>query len=489
MTEIAAVLKITFLALIVFYICIQVALLISEVRSAEHAADVLPRAFLGKVSLEQHRKAIDFTAEIVQSDTINALIGAGIALLFTLGGGIDILWAFISVLSDQGIVPQFVFVMLILLILSIVDLPFDWWRNFRIWERYGMERTDAKQWIRTRIRTTAVGWLADMPLFFILLLVLNLSSYFWWIFCLMVSFSWFLWHECIYPNWVVGFSKKATPMPNGSLRRRLQSLLSEQGFPNAKIVTCTRPKQLVHCNAILAKRGSETRLVLFNHILTQLSEEEVLAVTANAVARVAHWHHFARCLLFFLLNCLFWWGFAWLSEKTYFYEALGIHPAVALANGAVIPGVLVAIAITVFPIILYPFIFFVHMFTRMLEYDADAYVVQTVGSIPLINTIVKLHTDYRNSLTPNRLYSLANHRRPHVTHRIIAAEAEAGKLRRLALKARQEKLRDRQALFNSILLKRETERLSEDRHTVQLKQEQLREAKNLLNRTYTTLNN
>ena len=55
MTEIAAFLKITFLALIVFYVCIQVALLISEVGSAEKAADAVPRAFRGEVSLAEHR--------------------------------------------------------------------------------------------------------------------------------------------------------------------------------------------------------------------------------------------------------------------------------------------------------------------------------------------------------------------------------------------------------------------------------------------------
>ena len=105
MTEIAAFLKITFLALIVFYVCIQVALLISEVGSAEKAADAVPRAFRGEVSLAEHRKAIDFTAEVIQSDTVNALAGAAVALIFTLGGGLDILWAFVSVLTGTGALP------------------------------------------------------------------------------------------------------------------------------------------------------------------------------------------------------------------------------------------------------------------------------------------------------------------------------------------------------------------------------------------------
>ena len=155
----------------------------------------------------------------------------------------------------------------------------------------------------------------------------------------------------------------------------------------------------------------------------------------------------------------------------------------ALENGAVIPGVLIGIVLTTFPVILYPVVFLVHLFTRMLEYDADACVVHTVGAVPLIRAIVKLHTDYRNTLTPNRLYSLANHRRPHITQRILAAQAEARKLRHLAMKARQEKLADRQALFNAILLRREENDEKGNSRRVQTAKETIAEAANLKNRT------
>ncbi len=488
MFEVAAFLKITFLALIVFYVCIQVTLLISEVRTAEHEADTVPSAFTGLVSIEEHRKAIDFTAEIVQSDTINALVGAAVALLFTLGGGIDLLWAFMSVLSDQGIASQFVLVVFILFVLGILDLPFDWWRNFRILERYGMERTNARTWLRTRLRTTFIGWLTDLPIVLILLIILNLTSYFWWMICFVASFSWFFWHEYLYPTWVVGLSKEAVELPDGSLKEKLNALLKDLGFSEVKIYTLTRPQGLKHTNALLVQPSAKPRLILFRHTLNTLTEEEILAVSANAIAQVGRWHRFARCALFFALSLAFWWGFAWIADKSYFYEALGIHPSIALANGAAIPGVLIAIAITTFPVVLYPIVFIVHILTRRLEYDADAYVVRMVGAAPLIHAIVKLHTDYRNTLTPDRLYSVANHRRPHITHRILAAQIESERLRYLTQKARLERINDRQILFNSILAMREKERTKEISHLVESEREKLQEALNLQKRTYTVEN-
>ena len=109
---------------------------------------------------------------MILSDTGNALAGAAVALIFTLGGGLDILWACVSVLTgDRGVASQFLLVVLITLILAAVDLPLDWWHNFRINERYGIERTNARLWMRRRLREPFFGWVADMPIVFAALLV------------------------------------------------------------------------------------------------------------------------------------------------------------------------------------------------------------------------------------------------------------------------------------------------------------------------------
>ena len=172
---------------------------------------------------------------------------------------------------------------------------------------------------------------------------------------------------------------------------------------------------------MLVKRRGKSRLVIFNHVLARLKEEEICAVAACAIGRINRCHNAARLVFFIGISSLFWWGLAFLSEKTWFYASLNIEPSLAIPNGAINPGLLFAICIAVVPVVLYPAVFVIHAFTRLLDYDEDAYAVAMVGSKPLVRAIAKLHRDYRNSLVPNILYSLANHRRPHVTHRIRAA--------------------------------------------------------------------
>ena len=93
MSDIAHLLNASFLGLIALYVCLQTALTIAQVRSAEHAADILPAAFRASVPLALHRKAADYTGETAQADLVNGYLGAIICLVLTLGNGFNLLAA------------------------------------------------------------------------------------------------------------------------------------------------------------------------------------------------------------------------------------------------------------------------------------------------------------------------------------------------------------------------------------------------------------
>ena len=405
MTDIASVLSILFVLLIAFYVCVHTALTISEVKSAEAGANVVPAAFRPRVSLAEHRKA---------------LVGAGIALLLTFGGGFTILLAGITALCGQGLAAHITLALFISFVLALVDFPLCWWKEFRINERYGFEKTPAKQWLVKALKELLLGWCSLAPVLVAVLVICESASYHWWSFALLATAAWYIWRISLAPK-IIGFSAQTKPMREGPLKDRLTKLLKQLELDNTEIYTMARPKSWRHGNAMLVKRRGKSRLVIFNHVLARLKEEEICAVAACAIGRINRCHNAARLVFFIGISSLFWWGLAFLSEKTWFYASLNIEPSLAIPNGAINPGLLFAICIAVVPVVLYPAVFVIHAFTRLLDYDEDAYAVAMVGSKPLVRAIAKLHRDYRNSLVPNILYSLANHRRPHVTHRIRAA--------------------------------------------------------------------
>ena len=179
------------------------------------------------------------------------------------------------------------------------------------------------------------------------------------------------------------------------------------------------------------------------------------------------------------MSGFFWWGFAWLAEHYFFYAALNIEPGLAIPDGTLSPALLFGILITTVLVLLHPCVFVVLAFTRMLDYDEDAYAVTHVGARPLARALAKLHRDFRRTLTPNRLYSLANHRRPHVTHRIEAALLAEKRNRRHTANAAVNEKRARASLSNSVLPTRRMARDQKLALRAQLKSAPLRAPQNL----------
>lgn len=484
MSDIAGLLHVLFAALIVFYVCLQSALTIFEVRAEEGSANIVPAAFRQRITLAEHRKAVDYTGEVIQSDLVSALLGAGIAVILTFGGGFTLLLAGMTALFGQGVGAQFALVCTTVIVLALIDLPVSWWKDFRINERYGFEKTPRGQWLKDRILQTALGCLVALPILLAFTIILMSSSYHWWVFALFVTLCWYVWRICIVPNWFVGFSRSVKPLPEGALKDKLAHLLTQTGHPGIEIMTVDRPLAWRHGHALLVRRPGKQRLVIFNHVLETLDDDGVLAVAACAIGRVNRWHNAAKLFFFTLLSFVFWWGFAWLAENPFFYRALNIEPALAIPNGTVNPGLLFCLGLTVIPVMLYPVVFAVHAFTRMLTFDADAFAVRVVGSKPFVRALAKLHRDYRNSLTPNRIYSLANHRRPHVTHRIESALLTETRERRQSADAAQDEQKTRAMLYNVVIAKRRTQRNERFALRLQLKSEKLREAANLRSRGF-----
>lgn len=483
----SAFLHTVFLLLLAFYVCVQAALCICEVRSTEKAAGDIPQYFRKRLTLAEHRKAVDYTAEVIQSDLVNALVGAAIALLLTVAGGLTWLLAGLTTIWGPGLITQFILVLMVTLMLALIDIPLTWWRNFRINERYGYERTNADRWMSRYIRQTFVGWLTELPLLFIIVLFLNVTSYWWWLAAFAATLVWVIWYFCFAGNRLSGFGKNARPFPEGQTRSAVEKLLAEFNLRDTSILLADHVPNVRKDSVVILRSLFSRKLVVFSEAFERLSREELLSLTARAASRSLGYHNVILATSAVVLAFFFWRGFAWLTEQPEFFDALGILPDLAISEGVALPGLIVVLLITLIPIVLYPLVFPIHAFTRFLEFSADEAAVHRFGKAAFVSAMVKLYDDYRNTLTPNRFYSLANHLRPHVTQRIenavrfAAFDAASRKKSHEALSA------DRSAQFNAIMQKRAAVRAQSEARTLLAAKRHLTEAQTLRNRTKTHL--
>ena len=413
---------IIFALLLAFYVCLQCALTMIEVSRAERHASHVPEPFEKTVSLAEHRKAVDYHVELIQCDLVNALVGAVLAVIFTFAGGLNWLLDCIEQVWNQKLFTQFLLVVTVTGLLVLIDLPFCWLREFRVNERYGFERASQKQWFRSALIATFVGWICEIPILVLFIILLKVSSYNWWLAASAICTAWFFWIWIAGPTWRMVPGKKAARMPHGELRTHIEKRLFLEGFIGCEILTAKTPNGGIRNCGVMTGRPGKMTFILYDCVLERLKEPEQLdAIVTLIIARRRLHHNTIRFVLASAFMLVFWLLLAMAFTFPPFYEALGMSAEVALRNGKPLAGLVISLMLIAAPILLYPLVFPIHYLNRRLDFEADRYVVTRVGSKPFVEALVNLERDIRSTVEPSAPYALANHRRPHVMQRINAA--------------------------------------------------------------------
>ncbi len=428
-----------FALLLAFYVFLHCALTIGEIRRTEKASFRVPTPFAKIVSLAEHRKAVDYNADVMQCDLFNALLGALIAVLCTFASGLNVLLAAIEEVWGQGLFAQLLLVATVTALLALVDLPMCWWREFRINELYGYERTNPSKWMRNTLKSTLIGWICEIPILSLFVVLLKVSSYQWWLAASLICTLWFCWLWLILPV-RIGFGSSARPMPEGPARTLIEQLLADQGLAGCEVFLASRPKNSIYGDGVFARRKGVCRLVLYDFVPERLQDpEQVLAIAAIVIGRHKLHLPVIRTVLSSVFMFCFWGLLAAAFTHPEFYETLGVSARIGLRNGKPLAGLVICMLIVAAPILLYPLVFVIHFFTRSMDYLADGWAVKRVGGKRLAGALIHLYRDWRITLEPGSLYSLANHRRPHITQRVRSARIKGV---RLQAKRFREKLED-----------------------------------------------
>jgi STE24 endopeptidase len=103
-----------------------------QIRHVSGHADAVPRQFADRVPLEAHRRAASYTVEKTRLGVLETAVSAALLIGLTLLGGLNWLMAQIVGWTASDFLRQMAIVLVILLLISVVDLPFAWYRQFRI---------------------------------------------------------------------------------------------------------------------------------------------------------------------------------------------------------------------------------------------------------------------------------------------------------------------------------------------------------------------
>jgi STE24 endopeptidase len=399
-----------FLLLLALGTCLQLWLL---QRHLAHVADHryrVPDAFATRVELDEHQRAADYTQAKGKMARIEILLGSALLLLWTLGGGIDLLdhywrgYGWSAIPTGLALLFSFSFIN------SLLELPLSLLRTFRIEAAFGFNRTTPLLFFKDRLLGGALALLLGGPLLWVILWLMQRAGDSWWLAAWAVWIAFTLTITWAFPRLIAPLFNRFEPLAEGEMRNRIQSLLQRCGFTSDGIFVMDGSKRSNHGNAYFTGFGKHKRIVFFDTLLERLSVDEMEAVLAHELGHFRHRHIFKQMGLMALLTLAGLALLGWLTHQPWFYTGLGItHPSDAAAL------LLFLLALPVFTLFFTPLGSYL---SRRYEFEADDYAVGQTGGESLMRALVKLYRDNASTLTPDPLYSLFHDSHPPAPVRI-----------------------------------------------------------------------
>ncbi|PYJ48092.1 MAG: peptidase M48 [Verrucomicrobia bacterium] len=380
-----------------------------------HANEV-PPAFRGIIDAATYHRSIDYTLTKSRFADITGVFDAVLLIAMLFSGVLP--WAFGGFTASFGTsvwaMAGFLFVTGIAL--SLLALPFAWYAQFKLEERFGFNTTAKKTWILDRLKGFLLAVLLGYPLLALVLKLIEWTGTNWWLWAAGVVIAFQLLLMLLAPAIIMPLFNKFTPLPEGTLRERLFALAQRTDFPTRSIELMDGSKRSRHSNAFFTGFGRFRKIVLFDTLIAQLTEPELESVLAHEIGHYKK-RHVLKLLGFSIVGLFVTFAaIAWLARQQWFYRAFGFENQGGFTAANLVPAMLLfallagTISFWVSP--------FIHIWSRRFEYQADAFARATMGEAhSLSQALHKLSEKNLSNLTPHPLYSAFYYSHPTLLER------------------------------------------------------------------------
>ncbi|WP_233831513.1 M48 family metallopeptidase [Paraburkholderia sp. ZP32-5] len=385
-----------------------------QIRFVAAHREQVPSQFATTIALTAHQRAADYTVERTRLAMIEIVVGAAVLIWLTLLGGVQMLDFAISDWLGRDYVDQIALVAAVIAITSAIDLPFDYYRQFVVEQRFGFNRMSKRLFVLDRVKGTLLGIAFGLPLLFVVLWLMNRAGDLWWLWAWVVWVAFQMFGLLIFPTFIAPLFNKFEPLKDEALVNRIEALMKRCGFAAKGLFVMDGSRRSAHGNAYFTGFGASKRIVFFDTLLARLSGREIEAVLAHELGHFKRRHVMKRMLVTFAISLAMLALLGWLSRCVWFYEGLGVRPSLVGGNSG--------LALILFFLALPVFMFFVtplgSLSSRKHEFEADAFAATQTDAQDLVNALVKLYEDNASTLTPDPLYTAFYYSHPPASQRI-----------------------------------------------------------------------
>ena len=381
-----------------------------QAKAVSESYNQVPDEFNQSITLAEHQKAAEYTQAKLKVNHAEIIFSTIVLLVWTLGGGLN--WLDQAWLSqgfdtlDTGVF----FIMSLMIIGSVIDLPFSIYRTFMLEQQFGFNQTTVQTFIADLFKGLILMLIIGLPLLYAILYLMAMMGELWWVYVWLVLTGFSLLMFWLFPTYIAPIFNKFKPLDNLELKTKIDNLLTRTGFKSDGVFVMDGSKRSSHGNAYFTGIGKNKRIVFFDTLLKGMKDQEVEAILAHELGHFHH-KHIRKHMITSFATTLF--GLAilgYLINQAWFFHGLGVS---TMSNHTAL--VLFALTMPIFSFFVSPIS---NALSRKHEFEADRFAAKHTSADDLITSLVKLYRDNASTLTPDRLYSAFHDSHPSASIRI-----------------------------------------------------------------------
>ena len=400
---------------ILFYIIIAIILIdfavdkIIEALNAKHFNDPVPAELQDVYDETEYKKSQRYNKENYNFGIITSAFSLVLMLAFLFFDGFAYVDSLARDFSDNPILIALIFFGIIMFASDLLTLPFSWYSTYVIEEKYGFNKTTKLTFFTDKLKSWALlavvgGGILALIVWFYQIIE---QDFWWYAWIMMIIFTLFV--NMFYAKLIVPLFNKQTPLPEGSLRIKIENYAQKVGFKLDNIFVIDGSKRSTKANAYFSGFGKEKRITLYDTLIKDLEEEEIVGVLAHEVGHYKKKHVFANLTASIITTGFTLWLLSLFVGNPLLSQALGVsQPSFHIA--------LIAFGILYSPISEITGLLMNYL-SRKFEYQADNYAKNTFNAEALISSLKKLSKTSLSNLTPHKAYVFMNYSHPTLLQR------------------------------------------------------------------------
>ncbi|SFV81670.1 Peptidase, M48 family [hydrothermal vent metagenome] len=372
--------------------------------------DAVPKEFGEKITLADHQKAAEYTQAKLLVNHFEIIFSTVVLLAWTLGGGLNWLDSIWQTQAQDALVIGVGFIVSLMIIGSLIDLPFSIYRTFVLEQKFGFNKMTAGTFVGDLGKEILLTLIIGLPLIYAVLYLMGAMGDYWWAYVWLVLTGFSLLMFWLYPTYIAPIFNKFKPLDNLELKAKIDNLLERTGFKSDGVFVMDGSKRSSHGNAYFTGIGKNKRIVFYDTLLEGMEDQEVEAILAHELGHFHHKHIRKHMITSFTISLLGLALLGYLINQSWFFHGLGVE---TISNHTAL--ILFTLTLPVFSFFIAPIS---NALSRKHEFEADAFAAKHTNADDLVSSLVKLYRDNASTLTPDKLYSAFHDSHPSASIRI-----------------------------------------------------------------------